>query len=71
MSPSAEKRYHCFRHYQGTWSTFDQIEECAKPNWCCGCTYDHPFCTEYGRVLEPEKYKRELENERAKYGRRR
>lgn len=49
----AEKRWHRFRHYQGRWSTFDQIEECERPaKWCCGCEFKHPFCTEKGTVLE-------------------
>ena len=48
-----EKRWHRFRHYQGRWSTFDQIEECERPGkWCCGCEFKHPFCTENGAVLD-------------------
>lgn len=49
----AEKRWHRFRHYPKVWSTFDQIEECTRPNqFCCGCEFKHPFCTEFGKVLE-------------------
>lgn len=47
-----EKRWHRIGHYPGKWSTFDQIEECAKPKFCCGCEFKHPFCTEAGKVLE-------------------
>lgn len=50
-----EKRWHRFRHHQGRWSTFDQIEECTRPGaFCCGCEFKHPFCTEAGKVLETD-----------------
>lgn len=62
------KNYHRFRHYPGKWSTFDQIEECTKPKWCCGCEFNHAFCAADGRVLEPEKYQDELARERRRYG---
>jgi hypothetical protein len=45
-----EKRWHRFRHYPERWSTFDLIEACEKPKWCCGCEFNHPFCSENGRV---------------------
>jgi hypothetical protein len=48
----AETRWHRFRHYPGKWSGFDQIEKCAKPKFCCGCEFNHPFCTESGIVAE-------------------
>lgn len=63
------KKYHRIRHYPGRYSGFDLIEECIKPKPCVGCQYDHALCTENGRVLEPEKYREELERERSRYGR--
>lgn len=45
-----EIRWHRFAHYQGRWSTFDLIEECQKPKFCCGCEFKHPFCSESGEV---------------------
>jgi hypothetical protein len=48
------QRFHRFRHYPGVWSTFDMIEPCAKPKWCMGCEFYHPFCTERGRVSPEE-----------------
>jgi hypothetical protein len=48
---SENARWHRFRHYQGRWSTFDQIEKCEQPGkWCCGCEFKHPFCSESGVV---------------------
>lgn len=46
-----EQRWHRIRHFQGRWSSFDQIEECERPGkWCCGCEFSHPFCSENGKV---------------------
>lgn len=47
----AETRWHRFRHYPGRWSTFDQIEKCEKPTWCCGCEFKHPFCSANGEIV--------------------
>jgi hypothetical protein len=48
-----QKRWHRFRHYPGRWSTFDQIEECERPGkFCCGCEFEHPFCSNLGKVLD-------------------
>lgn len=63
-----EKKHHRIRHHPGRYSTFDIVEECTKPEWCLGCEFGHAFCTEGGRVLEPEKYAAELERERLRYG---
>ena len=54
MSIAAERRRknHRVRIYEGKFSNFDQIKECAKPEFCWGCEYRHPFCTEQGAVLE-------------------
>lgn len=45
-----EARWHRLRHYPGRWSTFDLIDKCTKPKFCCGCEFKHPFCTESGIV---------------------
>lgn len=45
--------HHRIRHYQGKWSTLDEIIECAKPKWCIGCEYKHPRCDPNGRVPDP------------------
>jgi hypothetical protein len=52
---TAETLFHRFRHYAGGWSNFDLVEPCGRPGFCIGCTYHHPFCTEYGRVLKGEE----------------
>ena len=45
-----EKKYHRIRFYPKVWSNFDEIYE-HKPKGCIGCMYDHPLCTENGKVL--------------------
>lgn len=52
---SEAKQYHRFRHYPGTFSTFDQVEECTKPKWCCGCEFKHALCTADGVVIDIDK----------------
>lgn len=61
----SERQFHRIRHYPGTFSTFDMVEECTKGQKgkpCLGCQYDHALCDERGRVLD-------LEKERAKMAR--
>lgn len=49
------KRYHRFRFYESGWSQFDGVEACTRPAWCCGCTYQHPFCNESGALIKEPK----------------
>jgi len=50
MGKMGETKFHRIRHYQGRWSSFDQIERCEKPMPCFYCQFKHPFCSEEGRV---------------------
>ena len=48
-----EIKFHRFRHYEGRFSNFDLIDPCTKPKFCAGCEFNHPFCSEEGRVDAP------------------